>query len=70
MRGQVVEADDDLLADDRDTRRDIVSPGRTDRPIGRDAAGTSSYQTLETTLPEELQSTSVPICSSALEVVL
>ncbi len=43
----------------------IRSPGRTVSLIGVDAAGTSSYQAVETTLPEMLQSTSVPVCSSA-----
>jgi hypothetical protein len=38
--------------------------------IGIDGAGTSSYQALDITRPPALQSTSVPICSSACELAL
>ena len=47
-----------------------TSPGWTANEIVFDGAGTSSYQALETAFPAALQSTSVPICSSAFEVGL
>src|SRR5581483_3037761 len=48
----------------------IASPGCTASEIVLEGAGTNSYQALETTLPAALQSSSVPICSSASEVGL
>ncbi len=48
----------------------MTSPGSTRIRMLRDGAGTSSFQALDTTLPRALQSTSVPICSSALEFTL
>lgn len=44
------------------------SPGLTLIRMVCEGAGTSSNQTLETTFPCALQSTSLPICSSALEL--
>ena len=46
----------------------MTSPGSTRIRMLRDGAGTSSFQALDTTFPGALQSTSVPICSSALGV--
>src|SRR5580658_588875 len=48
----------------------MTSPGFTRRAMVLDGAGTSSNHALETTLPAALQSTSVPVCSSASEVSL
>ena len=45
-------------------------PGRTRIRIVCEPAGTSSYQTLDSTLPDDEQSTSDPICSSASELAL
>ncbi len=50
------------------TVADIVSPGLTFMRIVREAAGTNSYHALEDTFPDDVQSTSVPICSSAFEL--
>src|SRR5205807_10417983 len=48
----------------------ITSPGCTAIRSWVDGAGTSSYHAVEWTAPEFLQSTSVPICSSAFEVTV
>src|SRR5450755_328831 len=52
------------------TEADSRSPGRTRRLTDSDGAGTSSYQAEESTRPDRLQSTSVPICSSEFELWL
>lgn len=47
------------------TRAVIRSPGTTLSGIACAAAGTSSYQALDVSLPSRRQSSSVPICSRA-----